>query len=83
VASSTVPWWTKPAQLNSYVDRAGFFGQRADRRLVEHVEPTIFTPAVPAIACSFPSSRSVAQTIAPSRAKARAGRRADAPAPPP
>ncbi len=39
LASSRVPWWTTPAQLNRMSIGTGLFGGPRYRRRVEHIQP--------------------------------------------
>ena len=78
VQSRMVPWCTKPAQLNSTSIGADLGGELVDRLLVGGIQH-----AGPDAACLSSSARvfalmSLAQTWAPSRAKASAAAAADA-----
>src|SRR5476649_271520 len=72
VASSALPWWTKPAQLNSTSTAPTSFAKVPIAALSSTSSLRVLIPSTPAKPFSFSASRSVAHTAAPSRAKARA-----------
>src|SRR5476649_1222676 len=72
VASSTLPWWTKPAQLNSTSAPPTSLANAPIAALSSTSSLRVLMPSTPASPFSFSASTSVAHTVAPSRAKARA-----------
>src|SRR5471032_3254480 len=72
VASSALPWWTKPAQLKSTSAAPTSLAKAPIAVLSSTSSLRVLTPSTPAKPFSFSASRSVAHTTAPSRANARA-----------
>src|SRR5471030_609027 len=71
VASSALPWWTKPAQLKSTSAAPTSLAKVPIAALSSTSSLRVLIPSTPAKPFSFSASRSVAHTAAPSRAKAR------------